>query len=306
MHISMLENISSNDAFFWILANKAFMVAQEYCALLPTTVAWNLQAMRQALHELLQSSHVRKPDGASCYFLPLCGGYTSSDVQEVWSKLGNLESFKGTLLHKQAELFMQELAKWQREQHRNHMPLSQLLPAVLPQARKSAGAPFAMLRTAPQIDAAFWNCTSTQAYLRSYLKDEHGADYMKFEAWLHAHPSYSPFRSEWSIYDEDFQIAGQLDSLWFDEKKDQVVIMADWKRTRQLLSGDEAFQRERAFSVKGVEHCMFALIILVLPDIFMIARSTTIKCNKICMRASCAANTTLACPGYFWFNATLT
>ena len=34
--------------------------------------------------------------------------------------------------------------------------------------------------------------------------------------------------------------------------------MADWKRTRQLLSGDEAFQRERAFSVKGLEHCMFA------------------------------------------------
>ena len=257
MHLSMLEELSKDDAAFWDRADAAFTAAQEYCALL--SIFWSSADARDTLRTLLGNAPVCKPQGSSCYFLPFCAGYGSSDVQEVWARNGNLESLKGTLLHKQAELFMQELASWQREQGRSHAPLSELLPAVLPRARAAASASCAMLRIVAQVDAATWDHASTQAYFQDCLQATHSVEYMKFEAWLHAHPSLSPFRSEWSIYDEDAKVAGQVDSLWFDEREEPpLVIMADWKRAREILSADQGLQKSQAFNNKGRRQCAFA------------------------------------------------
>ena len=45
---------------------------------------------------------------------------------------------------------------------------------------------------------------------------------------------------EWSLYNEDLKVCGQVDSLWLDLERNCAVVMADWKRARALLSSDEA------------------------------------------------------------------
>lgn len=46
------------------------------------------------------------------------------------------------------------------------------------------------------------------------------------------HPDLNPFRTEWSIYDEEHHIAGTIDLL---EKRDGQYRMYDWKRSSKLI-----------------------------------------------------------------------
>ena len=83
-------------------------------------------------------------------------------------------------------------------------------------------------------------------------------EFLRFEAWLRANPSLSPYRSEWSVYDDEVQVAGQVDSLWFDMDKGGAVVMADWKRSRHLLSNDLQLQLAQAYGKTGRRDCPFA------------------------------------------------
>ena len=66
---------------------------------------------------------VPKPSGKNCYFLAMCAGCTAEDLQTMWSHNGDVESFKGTLLHKQIELFIQSLAHAQSVRGIKRTPL---------------------------------------------------------------------------------------------------------------------------------------------------------------------------------------
>ena len=85
-------------------------------------------------------------------------------------------------------------------------------------------------------------------FVQDHLRGDLSAEFQRFEAWLETHNSLTPFRSEWSIYEEDYAVAGQIDSLWFDTAADNTIVMADWKRTRKVLSPDVEVQRRQVFN----------------------------------------------------------
>jgi hypothetical protein len=71
--------------------------------------------------------------------------------------------------------------------------------------------------------------------------DTTNEDMAKYHAWRASVPDWTPFRTEWSVYDEEACIAGQIDSLWRDGNGD--YHMVDWKRCRII----EPEAREKGF-----------------------------------------------------------
>lgn len=81
--------------------------------------------------------------------------------------------------------------------------------------------------------------TALHAQIESYLNDESDdgsgerqkVDFQQFLAFKEdfgrGRP-VRPYRTEWSVYDEEAGVAGQIDSLW--ETEDGSLLMVDWKR----------------------------------------------------------------------------
>ena len=80
-------------------------------------------------------------------------------------------------------------------------------------------------------------------------------EFTKFRAWLSTRPLWTPLRVEWSLYNEDLKVCGQVDSLWSDLESSGAVLMADWKRARKLLTSDEAELERQSLGKKGKSCC---------------------------------------------------
>lgn len=59
------------------------------------------------------------------------------------------------------------------------------------------------------------------------------SEFQQFLDWRATHPSWEPYRTEWSVFHEDFGVAGQIDSLWFDREHGN-YIMVDWKCVQNM------------------------------------------------------------------------
>lgn len=256
LHLKFLDRVLLGSPGFWSKVDEALLAADAYAAL--QRLHFDPRLAREEMQRLL-STGLRKPAGRSCYFLVFCAGFSGADVSKAWAMHGQLESLKGTLLHKQAELCMQEFGAWQLQEGRSRVPLRELLAdaELMRRARSACTGWMSLLHVAPHTSAELWDHPSTQEYLENLVREEHSEEFQRFEAWLRANGSLTPFRSEWSIYDEDICVAGQIDSLWIEVDRD-VLVMADWKRARELLSSDASAQASQAFRKRGLAACVHA------------------------------------------------
>lgn len=58
-------------------------------------------------------------------------------------------------------------------------------------------------------------------------------EFQQFLEWKQTHPTWIPYRTEWSIFHEDHGIAGQIDSVWLDQETG-LYHMVDWKIVETL------------------------------------------------------------------------
>ena len=263
-YLSLYERLEPNDEVFWERARSAVANAEEQYALAGWHRSWNA-AQAVSCVRAMAAQAKKPPVKERCYFLALCAGCTPERLRRMWATGGELESFKGTYLHKQAELFMQELGAWQLEQGVDRVPLRVVLeedPRVLARARESCCPENTMAALVAHVPNAVWDHPGTQAFLADMREKRRSPEYLRFEAWLRANPALSPYRSEWSIYNEDHRVAGQVDSLWFDTNRqpsqEVVVVMADWKRAKELLTSDPVEQRRRSYGKTGLRDCAAA------------------------------------------------
>merc|ERR1712054_565269 len=103
-------------------------------------------------------------------------------------------------------------------------------------------------------DAALWDHPLAQTFFEKELLGE-SLEFCKFRSWLSTKRRWTPLRVEWSLYNEDLKVAGQIDSLWMDLGNDGNFVMADWKRARELLSDDETLLEQQSFGKKGTSCC---------------------------------------------------
>lgn len=73
-------------------------------------------------------------------------------------------------------------------------------------------------------------------------------DFALFLKFRREHPRLEPYRTEWSIYDEEHRIAGTIDLL---ERSDGQFHMYDWKRSSKLVGPHGETLRECRFGQKA-------------------------------------------------------
>ena len=249
-HIRVFEK--RDDTAFLNCLHKVATVAQaDYAhrgAQLPFSVEHILEVGQQLLADM------RKPASRSCYYLMLlhttsCGAEAqAAQMARTWEVHGNLESLKGTYLHKKVELFINAMARPMETSGSSHVPVGELLRETIPAHEYCAAT--VMQHIAWAQEAELWDHPLAQSFLQRELWGE-SLEFAKFRSWLSTKPLWTPLRVEWSLYNEDLKVCGQVDSLWFDLESNGAVVMADWKRARALLTSDEEELMRQSFGKRG-------------------------------------------------------
>lgn len=200
----------------------------------------------------------QKAGGPSCYYLMFL--YTASctpegqaaQIAQTWELHGSLESLKGTFMHKKIELFINAMARPMERDGTLHVAVEDLLREQPPAHEYAAEAVMKYIAWAQ--DPQIWDHPVAQRFFQSEVRGE-SLEFRKFRAWLSTKSRWTPFRLEWSLYNEDLKVAGQIDSLWMDLDRGGTLVMADWKRARELLTDDVLELERQAFGKMGTSCC---------------------------------------------------
>lgn len=155
----------------------------------------------------------------------------------------------------------QYFANWARNKDNKYFPLIGYLTGVLGFPEELAKAEIARNWTASGAKAS-GDGTDTHLQIELCLNNEaHASDspeFKQYQAWHATHPTWRPYRtrvpartcasnrqltrprSEWSVFNEEALICGQVDSLWVDDTG--AYHMADWKRVAEMKT--EGFRGE--------------------------------------------------------------
>ena len=63
-------------------------------------------------------------------------------------------------------------------------------------------------------------------------KEEKAVEWDYFINFIKDHPELKPYRTEWTIYDEDLKISGSIDMVY--ENPDGTLTIYDWKRSKDI------------------------------------------------------------------------
>lgn len=72
-----------------------------------------------------------------------------------------------------------------------------------------------------------------ELYLNNVPQESVVDEFEAFLAWRNTHPTWIPYRTEWSVFDKDYDIAGQIDSVWMDTTNGTYHIV-DWKCCKKI------------------------------------------------------------------------
>jgi ATP-dependent exoDNAse (exonuclease V) beta subunit len=86
-----------------------------------------------------------------------------------------------------------------------------------------------------RINCDYTNKELYQAYISDYTEEKHllkSLDWQYFIQFIRDFPDLKPYRTEWTIYDEDVKIAGSIDMVY--ENPDGTLSIYDWKRAKNI------------------------------------------------------------------------
>jgi ATP-dependent exoDNAse (exonuclease V) beta subunit len=124
-------------------------------------------------------------------------GLTAEEIKKQWSNNSSAVSGAGTDLHFEIECFMNN----------------------------------------PDIESGF---KGNKGYNHSdlheaYLKDPKAKEVVEWDYFINFvkdYPELKPYRTEWTIYDEDLKISGSIDMIY--ENPDGTLSIYDWKRSKEI------------------------------------------------------------------------
>jgi len=121
-------------------------------------------------------------------------GLTAEEIKKQWSNNSSAVSGAGTDLHFEIECFMNNPDIETGHKGYNHSDLHE-----------------AYLKDPKAKEVIEWD------YFINFVKD---------------HPELKPYRTEWTIYDEDLKISGSIDMIY--ENPDGTLSIYDWKRSKEI------------------------------------------------------------------------
>jgi ATP-dependent exoDNAse (exonuclease V) beta subunit len=126
-------------------------------------------------------------------------GMTADQIKQLWSDNGSSVSGAGTEMHFNIECFM------------NNPTLSH---------------PY----THADLLADYNNMFKKE--LKEKLAQSQTPEWKFFLKYIEDHPDMKPYRTEWTIYDEDIKLTGSIDMVY--EKPDGTLAIYDWKRSKDI------------------------------------------------------------------------
>jgi uncharacterized protein (DUF2132 family) len=121
-------------------------------------------------------------------------GLTAEEIKQQWSNNSSAVSGAGTNLHFEIECFM------------NNPDIESSCKGY-----KHADLHNAYLKKEKEKEEIEWD------YFINFVKD---------------HPELKPYRTEWTIYDEELKISGSIDMVY--ENPDGTLSIYDWKRSKDI------------------------------------------------------------------------
>ena len=161
-------------------------------------------------------------------------GMTPDQIKALWNANGAAVSGAGTDLHYNIECFMNDPVQPYPYIHKQ---LAQKY--ILGQSElKDAGPPDQQNNIPPNElkDASINECESF-----SCPKERRGRagepgfpakEWQYFLDFLRDYPDLKPYRTEWTIYDEDLKLSGSIDMVY--ENPDGTLMIYDWKRSKDI------------------------------------------------------------------------
>ena len=119
-------------------------------------------------------------------------GLTAEEIKKQWSNNSSAVSGAGTDLHFEIECFMNN-------------------PCIEEYKHTDLYNSYLTLSSSNETKAIEWD------YFINFIKD---------------HPELKPYRTEWTIYDEDLKISGSIDMVY--ENPDGTLSIYDWKRSKEI------------------------------------------------------------------------
>jgi hypothetical protein len=131
-------------------------------------------------------------------------GMTCEEIKAQWSSNGASVSQSGTDLHNRVECFIN-----------NRFP-------------EDPNLPFAIINNDPI------EVLSHQDLLNQPIAvdDLSVIEWTYFLNFVRDHPNMKPYRTEWTIYNEDIKMSGSIDIVY--ENEDGTLSIYDWKRCKQI------------------------------------------------------------------------
>jgi len=119
-------------------------------------------------------------------------GLSPEQIKEQWSNNGQSVSGAGTDMHFEIECFMNN----------------------------------------PHLQYPYTHANLYQSYLENASQQDHTKEWKYFIDYVREFPDYTPYRTEWTIYDEELKLAGSIDMVY--EKPDATLAIYDWKRSKNI------------------------------------------------------------------------
>ena len=121
-------------------------------------------------------------------------GLTANEIKAQWNSSGSAAANSGTNLHEQIEAFMNE-KRFTFEYTQRELLEEHLL-------------------------------------MKKYDNVERGIEWDFFLKFVEDNPHLKPYRTEWTIYDEDVKVAGSIDMVY--ENPNSTLEIYDWKRCKEI------------------------------------------------------------------------
>jgi len=122
-------------------------------------------------------------------------GLTPDQIKDQWSQIANSSSRSGTNLHYEIECFMNQ-----------DLPKGYTHKDLLENYEKQI--------------------------LNNTIQPNNSEEWKFFLNFIRESPQFKPYRTEWTIYDEDIKIAGCIDMVY--ENPDGTLSIYDWKRVKEI------------------------------------------------------------------------
>lgn len=95
-----------------------------------------------------------------------------------------------------------------------------------------------------------------EKYYNGVDHETNSKEFDLFQKYCNDHKSLEPFRTEWEIFDEDALIAGSVDMIYKDPKNPGSIIIADWKRSKEIKM-ENRWQKGTDELTRNIDDCNF-------------------------------------------------